>query len=154
LLFSLGGPAPGSDYGQIQFNYAPTFAGALSAATRNGYLPSLGAVFTVLDYPGFAGAFSSTNLYLGGGVALQPQFTAGYLTLTAVTGVAPGAPQMSISFSTGSATIQWTPGFSGWVLQSTTNLLTPNWTPVTATGNSTVVPITGRQQYFRMHNGE
>jgi hypothetical protein len=152
FLISLGGPTPGGGYGQIEFNYAPTFAGALSVNTRNGYVPAPGAVFTVLDYPGFAGAFSSTNLNLNDGMVLQPQFTAGALTLTAATA---SAPQLSISFSGGSAAIQWTPGFSGWVLQSATNLsgLAPVWTPLSATGNSTVVPVTGTQQYFRLYNG-
>jgi len=150
LLISLSGPAPGSGYGQIQFNNAPTFAGALSVNTRNGYQPAPGAVFTVLDYPWSAGAFSSTNLDLQDGMLLQPQFNTGNLALTAV---ASSAPQLSISFSGGNATIQWTPGFSGWVLQSATNLTAPVWTPLTVTGNQTVVPVSGAQQYFRLHNG-
>ena len=76
LLFSLGGPNPGTDYSQFQFTYAPVFAGAFTVTTENGYQPGVGAAFTVLDYPSFTGAFSSTNLNLGGGIVLQPQFNA------------------------------------------------------------------------------
>ena len=81
---------------------------------------------------------------------LQPQFNTGNLTLTAA---AASAPRLSISFSGGNATIQWTPGFSGWVLQSATDLSAPVWTPLSVSGNQTVVPVTGAQQYFRLHNG-
>ena len=150
LIFSLGGPVAGIDYSQFQFTYAPVFAGALSIGTRNGYQPGVGTAFTVLDYPSFTGAFSSTNVDLGGGLVLQPQFNPTNLVLTAA---AVTAPTLSISISGASVTVQWTPGFSTWVLQSATNLSNPNWTTLSFTGNSTVVPVQPKQQqYFRMHN--
>jgi hypothetical protein len=151
LLIPLSGPTPGTDYGQFQFTSAPAFAGALTVTTQNGYKPAVGATFTVLTYPSFTGAFSSTNLDLNDGMVLQPQFNPGSLVLTAA---AATAPTMAISLSPGSVTIQWTPGFSTWVLQSATNLAAPNWTTLSTSGNSTVVSVQPKhQQYFRLHNG-
>ena len=153
LSISLGGATPDTGYGQIQFAEAPAFAGTLSASTRNGFQPTMGEVFTVLNYPSYSGVFSSTNLTLSGGIVLQPQFSGTSLTLTAANGSS-SQPQLSVSTSGNNIIIQWPSGFSSWTLQSTTNLVSPSWMTVSGTsGNQAIVPIMGAQQFFRLKNG-
>src|SRR5437899_579276 len=50
LAISLGGTAPGSDYGHIHFSNPLIIIGTFSVSTRSGFVPSPGDTFDVLSY--------------------------------------------------------------------------------------------------------
>jgi hypothetical protein len=82
LGVSLGGLNPGSQYGRIQFDAAPTFCGKFIVTPANGFSPQPGDRFNVLSYPAAAGAFSGwEGLSVGGGLKLWPEFSETNLTL-------------------------------------------------------------------------
>jgi len=147
LAISLGGLAPGTGFGKIQFSATPAFAGKFTLDTRNGYRPNLGNSFQVISYPSFSGGFTSYNgLDLGGGLLLTPQLSATSLTLTAAAGTS--LPNITgISLSGANAVLNCINGQSG---QTNTALMSTNvakplvqWTPVatnvlSADGNFTI----------------
>lgn len=152
LDIGISGP---TSYGRIIFAGDILLAGTFDTALQNGFLPSPGEVFTVLNYPAASGAFSCLSLDLGGGFLLQPQFSGTGLTLTVATYATNASqPKLFINPTLGGVAITWPPGFPGWVLQFATNLHTTNWIPVSvACGNQAVVPVAAQQQFFRLQNG-
>ena len=152
-VIGIGGTAPGSGYGQIQF-LSPTFAGSFNVNLLNGFRPGPGNNFAVLSYPSFAGNFTSLNgLDLGSGLQLVPQFGNTNLTLVAANYSASATPSLSLyPTANNSLLVSWPLNFTGWQLQTTTNLATPVWTPVTVAGtnNNIVLPMTGPQGFFRL----
>ena len=156
LAISLGGAAPGSGYGRIDFTSPLALGGTFTASTRNGFRPAPGQRFLVLSYPLATNAFTCiTGMDLGAGLMLQPHFAATSLTLTAATyRTNTSLPDLLISRSQNDVVVQWPLGFAGWVLQSTTNLAAPVWPPVSGgCGNLAQLPATVPWQYFRLHNG-
>jgi hypothetical protein len=152
LASVLGGAAPGSGYGQIQFANPLMLAGTFAASTRNGFRPSLTDTFYVLTYPSSTGIFASlTGLDLGGGLWLQPNFSSTGLTLSVTTKSPSSRPQLVITHSGTNVLIQWPLGFPTWVLQSTTNLTSSLWAVVPGVfTNQALVPISGPEQCFRL----
>jgi hypothetical protein len=152
ILFSPGGPTPGSDFGQIHFSTALTLAGKFTVSMRNGFRPNPGDSFSVLSYPSVTGDFSCMNgLDLGNGLQLAPRFGKTGLTLVAVAHATNALPSMSLSLTPGGTLVLWPQDFIGWQLEMTTNLTTPDWAPVTVSGtNNTIVPRTGSEGYFRL----
>jgi hypothetical protein len=63
-----------------------------------------------------------------------------------------GLPSLFAVRSPGGVRVFWTLGFPNWELVSSTNLFPPVWTPVPATNcdNQVVLPVTTREQYFRL----
>jgi hypothetical protein len=152
MLFSPGGPTPGSDYGQIHFSTTLPIAGKFTVSMRNGFRPNPGDSFSVLSYPSVTGDFSCMNgLDLGNGLQLAPRFGKTGLTLVAVAHATNALPSMSLSLTPSGTLVLWPQDFIGWQLEMTTNLTTPDWTPVTVSGtNNTIVPRTGSEAYFRL----
>jgi formylglycine-generating enzyme len=153
LAISLSGTTPSSGYGNISFSISPTFYGTFTVNAGNGYLPSPGTVFQVLNYPSFTNSFTCLGgLDLGGGILLQPQFSATGLTLLATSYTMNASqPKLFISPTLGGVAITWPDGFPDWTLQSTTNLSSPAWTAVPdACGNQAVLPVSSPRQYFRL----
>jgi hypothetical protein len=152
LTISLGGAAPGSGYGQIQFTQPPTFAGTFSVSTRNGYRPNPGDTFQVLSYPSATNTFVClSGLDLGGGILLQAQFSNTGLSLATTTYTPGGDPRLVFTRSPNGLRVQWPLGFDDWDLQFTTNLASPTWAPVpTQCNNQALVPTVLPQQHFRL----
>ena len=76
------------------------------------------------------------------------------LEASASSSVSPSGPQLSIALAGTNVTLQWPSGYSGWTLQYATNPAATNWGPVPgAISNQVTVPITNRQQYFRLQGG-
>jgi hypothetical protein len=153
LVISLGGAAPGTGFGQIQFANPPAFQGSLGAVTRNGFEPTPGEIFTnALIYPSLTSAFPCLDLDLGGGFLLRPNFGSTSMSFTTATyTLSGGQPQILMTVSKSTVSLQWPPGFPGWTLQSKTNLLSPAWTAVPGScGNTATVPNNGAYQFFRL----
>jgi hypothetical protein len=153
LSISLGGPAPGSGYGQTSFASPLSLSGTFTVTTRNGYLPNPGATFQVLSYPSSTNSFTClSGLDLGGGILLEPQFGSTSLTLRAMAYTTNASqPQLFINRTLGGLAIDWPAGFPGWTLQSSTDLSSSAWMAVSnACGNQAFVPINPPQQYFRL----
>jgi len=95
------------------------------------------------------------NLDLGDGLILQPQFKQTEFDLTVTTyEVGASQPQLFSTVVPNGLFLQWPDSYPGWTLQSTTNLAEADWSAVTLScGNNIVVPETGPQQFFRLHNG-
>jgi hypothetical protein len=62
LVIELGGTAPGSGYDQIQASGTLALNGALDVSLINGFTPSAGQSFDILDWGSLTGTFSSINL--------------------------------------------------------------------------------------------
>jgi formylglycine-generating enzyme required for sulfatase activity len=153
LAISLGSATPGSGYGNISFSTLLSFNGTFMVSTRNGYQPSVGTSFQLLNYPSSTDSFTCLEgLDLGGGILLQPQFSPTGLTLlaTAYT-ISDSQPKLFINPTLGGVAITWPVGFSDWTLQTTTNLSSPVWTTVPdACGNQAIMPTSAQRQYFRL----
>jgi hypothetical protein len=58
----LGGITPGSQYDQLLVSGALSLGGALDVTLINGFTPSAGQAFNILDWGSLAGTFSSITL--------------------------------------------------------------------------------------------
>jgi hypothetical protein len=139
-------------FGHVQFTGPLVADGTFTVNAPNGYLPNPGDTFQVMTFPSVTGAFTCLNLDLGGGILLQPQFSATDLTLLATAYATNSSrPTLQISQAPGGVYLQWPLGFPGWTLQSATNV---NFNPVvpvsTVCGNQATVPLTGPRQFFRL----
>lgn len=156
ISLSLGGPSAGA-FGQIQFAAAPNLFGGLTVNTENGFQPTPGSVFNLLNYPSASGGFDCMNLDLGDGLMLQPQFTTSNLDMTVISYPtnSPQPPLFSATLPSG-LFLQWPASYSGWTLQSATNLSEAIWSPVAAIscGNDVIIPEAEPQQFFRLQQGE
>jgi hypothetical protein len=153
LAIGIGGAAPGSGYGRMQFSSA-TFAGSFKVIMLNGFQPTVGNAFTVLTYPApFPGGFGNMNgLDMGNALWLAPGFGQTALTLTAMPYPTTLTPIMRIAPTPGGVLVWWPDNFAGWQLEMATNLIARDWTPVTLNGtdNNIIVPRATSQGYFRL----
>ncbi|MBI2826216.1 MAG: PEP-CTERM sorting domain-containing protein [Planctomycetia bacterium] len=84
LVIEIGGMTPGSQYDRLVVSGALSLAGSLDVSLINGFLPSLGNQFTVLNFGSRSGDFASyTGLTLPGHLSLKQSFTASSLLLKA-----------------------------------------------------------------------
>ncbi len=151
LAFLLGGTAPGTDYGQLQFNTPVALNGTVAVSTRNR--PNPGDTFQVLSYPSATGDFSCfSGLDLGGGLMLVPGYARTSLTLVATTYDANATePRLFITRAPGGVRITWPLGFPDWHLHSCTNLVSKVWIALPAQcGNQALVPVTLPQHCFQL----
>jgi T5SS/PEP-CTERM-associated repeat protein len=90
LLMELGGTAPGSGYDQLQASGSLTLGGALQVSLINGFIPSAGQSFNILDWGSLAGTFSSLNLPTLSGLSWNTSqlYSTGVLSVAS----APGLP--------------------------------------------------------------
>jgi hypothetical protein len=99
LASALGGPNPGTGYGQMQFVNPLALGGTFAASLENGFRPGLADTFRVLTFPSSSGTFAAlSGLNLGIGLWLQPHFNATDFTLW-VTNVPTTPPELTISLS-------------------------------------------------------
>jgi hypothetical protein len=84
-------------------------------------------------------------------VTNQGTFTVDNFGLYALGGAAPATPSLHIARSANQLVITWPAGLDGYNLESADSIQTPAWNPVSGvTGNSVTVPISGKQQFFRL----
>jgi fibronectin-binding autotransporter adhesin len=84
LKVELGGTTPGTQYDQVHVAGLLSLSGALNVSLINGFIPSLGNTFDILDWGSKTGAFASVSLPgLNGGLAwnLAQLYTAGTLSV-------------------------------------------------------------------------
>jgi hypothetical protein len=62
LVMELGGTTPGTGYDQIHVAGQLAVGGALSLSLINGFAPTVGSAFDLLDWGTLAGTFSSLSL--------------------------------------------------------------------------------------------
>ena len=77
LLIEIGGLSPGSGtdggYDQINVTGLASLGGTLEIQLINGFIPTIGDTFQILNYESVSGQFNTINgLDLGGGVYLVP----------------------------------------------------------------------------------
>ena len=60
--FELGGPAAGSQYDQLNISNAVTYGGTVTVQLINGFTPSAGQVFQLINAPSRFGAFAGVSL--------------------------------------------------------------------------------------------
>jgi hypothetical protein len=82
LEFGIGGT---NNFGHISAAGTVGIGGGLSAVLLNGFVPSVGSQFVVLNYGGTNGSFTDfSGLNVGGGVAFTPAVSNTAVTLTVV----------------------------------------------------------------------
>ena len=83
LSIEIGGPVAGIGYDQLRVNGTATLDGTLALSLINGFNPSLGSTFIVMQYGSVVGQFALlTGQNLTGGKILVPTYNATNLTLT------------------------------------------------------------------------
>ncbi len=110
--------------------------GALHISLANGFLPSGGDTFEVIDYTSHIGSFDSiSGLNLAGGIYLEPQFNATNLVLVTVdTRPRPRFSQpVPLPGGALSATLTGIAGQT-FIIQATTNFT--SWQPVLTNQNA------------------
>ncbi len=76
LDIGVGGPGPGSQFGQLNVSGQATLNGGLDVNLTNGYTPPQGDSYQVVTFASENGNFSAENgLYLGGGEGFSPTFS-------------------------------------------------------------------------------
>jgi hypothetical protein len=81
LNIDIGGTSI-SEFGRVNITGAATLAGTMEITLVNGFTPSLGNSFQVMTFASRAGSFDTIlGLDLGGGLVLDPQYSATNLTL-------------------------------------------------------------------------
>jgi len=89
LVVELGGVVSGTGYDVLNVGFSCVLNGDLDIALIDGFTPSLGDSFEVLTCGSLTGGFAMIHgLALGGGLMLQPIYSANSLTLVAVQPVA------------------------------------------------------------------
>ena len=134
----IGGRTLGVDYDQLQISGNATLAGTLNIGLTNGFRPSGGDSFEVLRFGSHTRAFDHINgLDLGGGLFLQPIFSATNMFLTTID------TRPKIVFETprvlsGGAVEIILDGTAGrdFVIEASTNLALSIWTPIVTSTNS------------------
>jgi T5SS/PEP-CTERM-associated repeat protein len=89
LIMELGGTMPGSGYDQIQSAGTIELGGTLQISLINGFAPSAGQSFNILDWGSLAGTFSSLSLPALSGLTWNTSqlYTTGVLSIAS-----PGLP--------------------------------------------------------------
>ena len=86
LEVQLGGTVPGVDLGALRVGGPATLGGTLRVSLAAGFVPAEGSVFHVVSTGSRTGAFATiAGLDLGGGLVLEPDYTATGLDLVAGT---------------------------------------------------------------------
>jgi len=107
LDISIGGTTVGTQFDQLTVSGAASLNGALNVAEINGFTPTVGETFDIVNFASKTGTFSSCNGHSGGTTCTinsTEHFTVGYnatnVTLKVVSGASPVMPD-SISGATG-----------------------------------------------------
>ena len=84
LVVEIGGTTPGSEYDRIQSAGALALAGTLQVSLYNGFTPSAGQSFDLLNWGSTSGTFSSINLPTLAGLTWNTSqlYTTGTLSVT------------------------------------------------------------------------
>ncbi len=97
LDIGIGGATAGSQYARVTISGTASLGGTLNVALVNNFHPAVGNTFQILTFGFTAGNFTGYNgLSLGGGVFLDPVFSASSLTLDADQVAVSGAPAFSM----------------------------------------------------------
>jgi len=122
LNIELRGRTAGTQYDRLNITGAATLDGTLNVTLINGFLPSLGDSFRIMNYGSRTGAFVRVNglSMPGTGLRLDPIYSATGLTL-----VTTNEPALSIQRQGNDVLISWSAAYSDWTLQSATNLGAP-----------------------------
>ena len=137
----IGVRAAGLEYDQLQISGKATLAGTLYIGLTNGFRPNGGDRFEVIRYGSNALAFDHINgLELGGGLFLQPTFSATNLVLVTVD-TRPQVVFETPKHLSGGAVQITLDGTAGrdFVIEATTNLVPAVWIPIVASTNSGAV---------------
>jgi hypothetical protein len=84
LFIEIGGTTPGSQYDRLTISGTASLAGILNVSTINGFTPSAGQSFDILDWGSVAGTFSALQLpALAGGLTWNASqlYSAGVLSI-------------------------------------------------------------------------
>jgi hypothetical protein len=132
VVIEIDGTTAGTEYDLLAVSGAVALNGALEVSL--GFAPTEGQTFTVLTAGSLSGTFSSiTGLNIGGGLQLEPNYTATGLTLTVV--------------STSAATISWiNPSGGNWTTGA-------NWSTGVIPTSSDIVAITLAGTYTVVMDG-
>jgi hypothetical protein len=85
---SIGGTTVGTKFSQLQVSGAASLGGTLTAATVNGFTPSVGQTFTVLTASSVAGAFSNSTIAINSTEHFAVSYTSTGVVLTVASGPA------------------------------------------------------------------
>jgi T5SS/PEP-CTERM-associated repeat protein len=138
----IGGPDPGTGYSQVNVTGTATIGGTLNVIVLNGYSPSSGQTFSILNAAAASGTFAQVN---GASITYGPTG----VTLGHVTGVT-SAPELSIQTENGNAVVTWPEAAQGYNLQTSSTLLSNSWSVVPATENTYVTPANSSPAFFRL----
>jgi hypothetical protein len=103
---AMAGKAVGSGYDQLNVRGTATLGGTISVSLLNGFQPSAGESYQVLTFTSRSGDFTTqTGFNLGGGLALQEQFSPGGTPtgLNLVVNAAAGASHFGMTASAAAA---------------------------------------------------
>ncbi|HSM23341.1 MAG TPA: autotransporter outer membrane beta-barrel domain-containing protein, partial [Anaerolineaceae bacterium] len=85
LEIELGGDVAGTDYDQLQVTGAASLNGNLNVSLIDGFMPSNGDQFLILDAESLSGTFTTINLpTLSNGLEWQTEYTATGFSISAV----------------------------------------------------------------------
>jgi hypothetical protein len=84
LTMELAGTTPGTQYDQLQVGGALSIGGILSVSLLNGFMPTVGSSFDLLDWGTLSGTFSSLSLptLATGQWDMSQLYTTGVLSIT------------------------------------------------------------------------
>jgi hypothetical protein len=131
-----------SDYGKLSLPGAAALNGSFGVSLGSGYVPPVGASFSVVSYGSLLTGFAGFNYpALPSAVVWQPAYGNSALTLQVQSGVSPVLSGMGLAIG-----VDGLPGHQA-VLLTSTNVALPlaGWTPL----NTNALGATG---YFRLTN--
>jgi hypothetical protein len=152
----IGGPAPGTNYSQLQAAGSVALTGSLSVVLNNGYLPSSNASFTVLTANSRTGGFA--NFYYPSNLLVMQMSNTPNSVLVRVTGILVGPPLLLPPQLTNSnILLTWTARSNiNYRVESNPDLAPPNWTAipgdVLSSGStaSKLDPLTESNRFYRV----
>jgi T5SS/PEP-CTERM-associated repeat protein len=138
----IGGNTPGSGFSQLNVTGAASIGGTLNIILANGFTPSPGETFPILNAASVSGTFAQVN---GASVS----YTTGGITLNNVTGTT-APPIVSIETQGQNILVSWPEAAQGYSLQTTPNLLSPTWTTIPTIKNTFVSDPAVGPAFFRL----
>lgn len=154
LSLNIDGTNASSGYDLLSITGNVSLAGTLTLNFTNGFAPTAGQVYNLINYTGsLSGNFSTVvinGLAPGFQYSLQPQN--GALQLVALnTAVAVSSPALSVTPIGNQLNVSWFTNASGYTLQATASLNPTNWVNVATSGNQYSVPTTNPAEFFRLY---